>query len=648
MSALKLFPTLPLGADETPTGYISRLAALHHSPHVRSFCTDLGLPFQAIVDGDENAIKNVAHLTGADYATMTRNTIVRDGTGYRIRGEALTKNAALRTTIRICPKCAADDIAASSLPPELAVQSRLSWNIASIRTCARHNTALAQIAVAEGRNETHDFAQIIRTNFDKLKNLPAVERPPSALETYLIDRLDGAAKTQPWLDGLEFHAAARICELIGAVANGGRDINIEEMSEDERYAAGSAGFAIAASGESDIRAFLKTLQDGFPASRGANQGPQAIFGQLYKLLAYSWKDAAFDPIRDIMRRHIIETTPVSPGDTILGKPVEKRVLHSIYTATNEFGAHRKRLRKILAAKNLLPPGYEDKPDNHVLFDASIAQALHEAGVFDGLSLKDIETYTGAGRVQVKLLFDAGILKPVTGQDENSDTPINISFARKDVDAFLENLQQDAQPVDAAGDGQFNIPQTVKRANCSTIEIIQMILARELDWVGRLPSENIFNSILIDLDEIKRKTRLPELDGLTTEQVCDSMNTTNRVVVALIEHGILQTERRIHPIKRCPIDIVTTTEFERFQATYVTLFELAKERGVHHLQLKAELEGRGIKPALDPELFRATFYNRNSCSVIPSSPHDDEYNSCDKIAKTTTLIRFDTSINRKQT
>jgi len=79
-------------------------------------------------------------------------------------------------------------------------------------------------------------------------------------------------------------------------------------------------------------------------------------------------------------------------------------------------------------------------------------------------------------------------------------------------------------------------------------------------------------------------------------------------------GILKTEKRINPINRCPVHIVTTAEFERFRATYVTLFELAKERGVHHLKLKSELEGRGIKPALDQKSLYATFYRREAIDL----------------------------------
>jgi hypothetical protein len=111
------------------------------------------------------------------------------------------------------------------------------------------------------------------------------------------------------------------------------------------------------------------------------------------------------------------------------------------------------------------------------------------------------------------------------------------------------------------------------------------------------------------NEIRQKTRLSDLDGLTAAEVRKDPKTNHAVVNALIDHGVLKTERRINPINRCPVEIVPTAEFQRFRATYVTLFEITGERGVRHLYVKAELSERGIKPAFDSEVFHASFYRR---------------------------------------
>jgi hypothetical protein len=50
------------------------------------------------------------------------------------------------------------------------------------------------------------------------------------------------------------------------------------------------------------------------------------------------------------------------------------------------------------------------------------------------------------------------------------------------------------------------------------------------------------------------------------------------------------------------------EVERFEAEYVSLFVLARQRGLHHLAMKKALEDDGIEPALDPRKIGASFYD----------------------------------------
>jgi hypothetical protein len=58
-----------------------------------------------------------------------------------------------------------------------------------------------------------------------------------------------------------------------------------------------------------------------------------------------------------------------------------------------------------------------------------------------------------------------------------------------------------------------------------------------------------------------------------------------------------------------VDLVSRADFDAFKAEFATLFELAEERGVHHLVLKAALEAKGVRPVTDMEAFGATFYRR---------------------------------------
>ena len=55
---------------------------------------------------------------------------------------------------------------------------------------------------------------------------------------------------------------------------------------------------------------------------------------------------------------------MGPTSAYLGKPVERRVLHSIRTLSIETKLHPKRLRKLLAASGTLPQGAADLVDGN--------------------------------------------------------------------------------------------------------------------------------------------------------------------------------------------------------------------------------------------------------------------------------------------
>lgn len=238
---IHLYPTLALGADETPMGYASRLARLHNCAHLRNFCADMGLAFQPVVDGDATEIRRLAQLSGANAIDLQRNAVVRDGTDYRIRGEKLSKAATALTHVRICPRCAAEAMHDNlTLPIEIAIHDQVQWKIGSIRTCALHDVALIDLGVADKTTTIYDFSGFIAGKVDEFEDLPDIEREASAFEHYLIGRLNGAPKTHPFLDGLEFHAAAKLCEVLGAVEIDGRHVAVKNYSENDWHKAGQA------------------------------------------------------------------------------------------------------------------------------------------------------------------------------------------------------------------------------------------------------------------------------------------------------------------------------------------------------------------------------------------------------------------------
>lgn len=223
-----------------------------------------------------------------------------------------------------------------------------------------------------------------------------------------------------------------------------------------------------------------------------------------------------------------------------------------------------------------------------------------------MPLKAAGAYLNAPRVHIRLLAGAGFIRPCVPAKAFAAGDF---YAPADLDAFLGRVLDGAQRVRKPKPGRTTIPAAAKRACCSATEILRLILDRKLAWVGRLAGERGYLSVLVDVEEIKAKTRGPEHDGLTPRQAATALGTADNVVYALIDAGHLATRTVVNPINKCPQTVVMPDEVERFRRKYVSLFALAKERGEHFRAVKKAIEAAGVAPAFDPEKIGARFYRR---------------------------------------
>lgn len=612
-----LYPTADLKPWETPASFVSRLAQLHNIPTARMFCVDMGISFAAIVAGRDSEVGALAKLAGADAAKLRANAIAISETGYTLRGVSLTRQALLRHRVRVCPHCLQDDITSTANAPAASVYYRAPWSLSSIRTCAAHSLPLLELT-SSGRAQRHDFAALAAEHLDSVGKLAAStrRREASGLETYLVGRLDGKATTAPWLDAMPFYAAAKACEMLGAVGEFGTTTTLEGLDEDDWHAAGSRGFAIAAGGPPAIDAYLTDLRVSHQKGWLVANGPSAWFGNLYKWLAHYSEDAAYDPLRNLIVTNLIENVPLAPGERLFGQPVTNRKVHSLRTAFLETGLHPSRLRKALAFTGQIQADHADLSDHAVVFDAAATNALLRR-LASALTFLELCPYLNANRVQTKLLIDAGHIRPVLeGRDEEVGWRC---YARDDVDAFLAALHRDAVLVAVAPAGSYPIQDAAKRACCHSREIVDLIIARKLNWVGRLSATSGYDAVLVDVDEVRKHVRGQELDGLTVSAATKVLRLGSRTVNALIAGDVIATAYQRHPVNRAMVQVIPEKALERFRLRYVSLFALAEELGAHHVKLKRALAERGIHVALAPDQFHASFYLREDIRSVSLSP-----------------------------
>jgi TniQ len=615
--------TVPLGRQETPASYTSRLAA-RNGLTAREFCYDWELRFQAVVDGDSQTIAAIAGLGGIDAATLAVDAFVRRGERtFEHRGERLLRHKLRRSRVHVCPACMLDDVRSHpKLAPEFAVYNRAAWTIDAIRTCPIHETGLVQVAEEGNPHRIHDFAQLVAPSLPRLGSLAAgaPRRRPTGLENYVTVRLTGLRQLS-FLDSLPLYAAIHTCEVLGAVDVFGRTVNLQRLGDDDWVRAGAAGFEIAGRDPDGIDAFLSKLQNTY--KRKGWEGPQALFGQIYLWLAFFAKDEAYDSVRNVVARHILAHQPVGPGDRIFGVPVTERTLHSVCTLSVESGLHPGRLRKTLRAAGLIGDRQMGLRDNLVLFSAArSAEVVRKSA--SALSIPEVARHLNVPINQATSLAEEGILKPFMPAPALA---IRNRYAVEDVDAFVNGLLDRAKSVRKLRAGMVNIPAAAKFARCSITEIIRLILGRKLSWTGKAAGRSGYLSVLVDVEEIRAKTArtdhggLTKVDviraktartdhgGLTKVDVIRGLHTTHAVVDALISHGYLKPMPAINPVNRHQRVVIAPAEFARFDRQYVSLYGLTEAQGKHFTVVRKALERKGVEPAFDPDKIGATFYRR---------------------------------------
>jgi hypothetical protein len=556
------------------------------------------------VDGDHDEIRRLADLGGVAAPPRIEPAVVKTDTGFLLRGQQLTKPTIRRARVVACPLCLAQDIEDTGLPPAVAAHGRSEWHVASIRSCRLHNLSLVTLADSLRPGRLHDFTQNIAPVISNLAKMEdeAILRTPSGLETYMLDRLNGL-KDHAFLDALPFYVAAWTTEIVGAVMEFGKKVNLDHLTEDQRYRAGQVGFEFVRDGATGFERCMSELKNSHSYNKGraSSDGPQAVYGKLYMTFAQGLQGPDYDPVREVMREHILNNFALGPNDEVFGKPVGTRRLHSIRTAAKTYNMHQKRLRKLVLAE--CGEDHSDKADRDILFDAAVAERISEREA-SLLTLKETESYLNAPRPLASALSDAGIICRHAVGERTTDR-----YLKSELDQLIFSLYANALAVAVPGPDMCSVADAAKRTNSTTVEVVQLIRDGALDRVECLRNKapGILH-LLVDIHEIRERTRLPDLDGFLPLDAARMLRTTPQVVKKLITMNVIKTITQKHPIKRNATTIVQASELERFQREYISLFALARERCMGLPKLKRWLQTHGVIPAFDDEV-GATFYRR---------------------------------------
>ena len=343
--------SVELFAQESATSLASRLARRNGAPRLITFCSDIGINYFALCNGDVDEVCRLAAFASVDENPLLKHTPCVIRKDWFQLGEAEIKFSAFqRTKPRICPICNADNFVGDH---KISAHQNGSAQLIAMRVCPLHLCVLQELPKAQSNKDHFDIAQLA-TGYDS-QETTRVQKSELKLIDYILSRLNGTTASG-WYNQLPFHVATQTAENFGLLLLKGPIVKRQSISGLEWLQAGSVGYSFLQQGPDAMIEKLGELERNRPMD---NSLYRARFGVFFEWLRNRDDDVAFDAIRDPVRDFIFDTYPISKGAQVLGVENPRRKFHTHRTLTKE-----RRLDFTKTGHALIQRGYARKNEHN--------------------------------------------------------------------------------------------------------------------------------------------------------------------------------------------------------------------------------------------------------------------------------------------
>ncbi|MCQ1572742.1 TniQ family protein [Neorhizobium galegae] len=590
MTRLAVAPDFTMG--ESLTSYCSRLAAANNVTRSRSFVQHMGLRYGDISLGRPEAVELVADLSGTDLGRLRKGTATRVGNEFHINGEVITDTFFNRAEFRYCPHCLREDTDRGTGPIAARPYGRLAWGVGFVRTCRVHGVFLATLPGTINIDLRDDFAAIWRETSETDRARTCSQAAQSELEKYVLRRLEGEPVSEGWIDTLPLYVVGHMAETIGAAVTRGKNFLSKHLDVEAWHAAGDAGFRFLREGKPGFGQFLRSQQEEFLNRKRDPYAGQALYGTLYKRLEGLIEDPNYDPIRNFMRDHVMQTLPFGPEDYLFGKLGLPRQIHSIKTASDQSGLSVKMVRsRLLHTGVIAKEDLQTTPHRTFIDVASIDKMLEEMSDKQSTGSKSatVEEKEAAAILGIGRNRWSGIARFFKLRDKKY-----ARVSRRRLEALLDDLKRAAN-VTSAPRPDLRDPSTAASVcGCRVSEVLQLILSRELKTVVLDASRTGIAQLLVDTGEIwdwvhgarKVKQHLTSAEAASILAIDSPTLTKLALSGVLLRSKVPGTARQFFYLKK---DIL------EFNNAYASTARIGSALGVSTLTAAAVLRKHDIEP-----------------------------------------------------
>lgn len=584
-------------ARESLFSYFARLTAVHEMP-TGMFLSDMGTSLKEVVLNVREGAQLAGRLAGLSEQEVDE---LASWTGCRVgdvraefRNEIYVSRALRNPIFRGCPICIRH--AARTAPggdPKRAVWFLGDWMFRGVSLCLKHRHPLVPLWNVIAQYWRYDVAEQLQEILPAIMagKLDRPRREPSKYDLWLDRRLGGDLG-DGWLSDKSTYAICTFSHLLGEDILKWR--NDETTVEFERQCkAQSIGFDAVASGEEGIRRALEMI------SRNA-VGHTGCFSNLYSTLNENYAtDPNFTPFTDLLHDFIVKNWAIDPSDSIMGRKIEARLLHSVSSAAKEYGLHPRRVDTLLTAAGVFEEG-DHRPASRKLFDPNQYAHLMLSGE-PLVSGKTIQSEFGFTREQFDSLVEAIILRPAIASQGGRKV-----WSRSATKAFMDQLSRVAPIVEHEDEEWLPIGLAAFRGGLKVSHIVRYALAGAIG-ITRVKDSAAFGDFRVALADVRRwadeatelrhKDRKDETLVSLTKAARSFGLPQSTELLKLVKDGLVPVSKRVdHPSGKTEAWMSLKDRLE-FKRKFVTVATAVDEFGLSRNQVIGALNGSGISPIL---------------------------------------------------
>ncbi|HBF30985.1 TniQ family protein [Rhizobium sp.] len=595
----KLPVSVKFHEDETTLSYVSRLANSNGFQSAAELFDFAGLNRVRLLHLGNSEAAALELLTGLPKSrflafSTSPNTLVQFGS-------AVIKSAYLQKTgTRYCSCCLASDLATGTGRISSRPYLRCAWMWKMISHCTIHNIPLRQ------RNEG---PEILFSSADWVQEEAAKDVVYGgrvfASERYLASRITGEGSD--FLGSLPAFVAGEVCAVLGRMAMslekcdlGGRWQN--PFFEPEFR---EKGYEIASQGRDAIWSFLSSYVD--TTINNVLQYSMA-YAPAYSWLAKKVDDSNYRPIIELFQSHAEEHIPLI-GDEIFLTPAKSPQVHTLATAAKEYGLPEQRVRKVLDEH--IGSSF-NKCRRTMVSKIFRRDEMHDALVREQslMTTPEVAKRLGIRLAHLDALFAFGLLQ---FESEGSDGARVFRRVRtEDVESLKASLEAKVEacnhPLATA-----KLTDAVAKTHRTLVEIASLILNGELTRLAASDTDVNFSTVLVDLNEIPRKSETSGWMGI--RRAAYYLRTSPGAVKYLLENRYLRFTTITDAKSGELSEKIDPNELDRFSSEYISLGNLANSLGLNMQKLRMKLEANKLKPLGTPSTRSTTFYRKEDVTAI---------------------------------